>query len=682
MLVKQSSQLIIFLLSSVLITTPANGGIFSDIWGGVQSVVSAPFRAVGWVVGPGISTAVDPALDNAFGRLKSATEHASSKFDQISKERLTEFDTIAKQRIEQVDKVLEGRLDQTDKILDSKLNKLEEVGFHLLDREAKILDENVTRVEDILDQSLDRLQEIETDAFNRVDAALQDQVPFAASQVARTLEWTAAVIVFIVVLVGFGGVDLLRRIRSDSSSKSIWSKLFSNLVYVPKTLLLVGVPMLFFFAIIQIGYLTYCNRADVARITRLEDASKLLELAGDFKSATELRRRALALDGEGKRHYMVMRDMWLAAFWQKHIGQDSVELSQRFSYLQAEPAFANYFNSDAELQAAGIYIRSNYKVQSPKSNLSEEIQRYKLTFVTNSKEKPVLGKLVYMAEAKLTLNDTTKSIKERFDLALNIVTELLSIEDYKRYASGLVLRSQLAAYMLELKTNVLESVTDQTIIDTARIQIKADVETAFAADPNLARYIRFKSNPLPSVLTADLKTWIDRASLPDDTARALLSEKITEQFKEYATELEQIIKPLIGIDLLPKAKVERQLMYSMKATFGEDKLEAAIKQARKDRSDGKSPTLLLSSYKAIVATAIGIGKLHLAEVWLEASLAQINKTPTAPLVDSEPDGKKLSSETENTEKQLEEVQKTAGYPSLDPNLNPIPQLTDIMFYVF
>lgn len=678
------SRLSLTFCVAFLIATPLHAGLLGDLWDGVKSVVSAPVRAVGWLVGQGVDAAVDPALDNAFGRLKDTTDHAIDRLDSVSasrigqlddvaKERIKQLDDVAKKRIDQVDEVLKNRLDQTDRILDKQLNHLEEVGTQLLDREAKILDENVTRVEDILDRSLDRLQEIETDAFDRVDSALQDQVPFAAGQVARTVEWTAAIIVFIVVLVGFGGVELLRRIQTDKSEKRIWGKLIGNLAYVPRALLLVGAPMLFLFGVIQLGYFAYCNRADVARIARVEDAANLLEMAGDFKAATAFRKRAFALDGKDRRHYMVMRDQWLTAFWQKHIGQDTVELLQRLNYLRTDRSFVSFSDSDSELQAAAIYLRASYTAESSATELSSSIKNYKETFVSK-KLQPVLGKLVFMSEAKLILNDGVFPIDTRLKNAAVVVDNLLAFENYKRYAPGLVLRSQISVHQLELEADRLKpSIAPEGLEARLKI-IRADVEAAFAADQNLARYIRFRSKPLPKELADNVRLWsttaVDARKDLKDARGALLAEIIPRQFDEYASELERIIKPLLGVDLLSRSKVERQILYSMRSSLGELQLKEQIVVARKTMLGDKGPSERYKACSAVADTAAGLGKLQLAEAWLNESSTLISASPDAF----------VKNESQSVATRLDDLRTRSGHPKttdLDTT-----RLTDVMFYVF
>ena len=103
---------------------------------------------------------------------------------------------------------MKTRLDQADSLIDKNLLKAESIAINLLDHEGAILDAAQTRLEEMVDRSLTRAESLESNAFDRVDAALQDQVPFAASRVAREFANMLFVIIFAVVLVGYGGALL------------------------------------------------------------------------------------------------------------------------------------------------------------------------------------------------------------------------------------------------------------------------------------------------------------------------------------------------------------------------------------------------------------------------------------------------------------------------------------------
>lgn len=662
----------------VTLCMPLHAGLLGDLWHGVKSVVSAPVKAVGWLVGQGIDSAVDPALDNAFGRLKETTDHAIDRadsaagariaqIDDLAKQRIAQLDDVAKNRINQVDEVLKVRLDQAEHILDTQLTHLEDIGIQLLDREAKILDENVTRVEGILEHTVDRLQEVETDAFDRVDAALQDQVPFAAGQVARTMEWTAAVIVFIVVLVGFGGVELLRRVRTDASHQPLFRKLWSHLAYVPRTLVLVGVPMLFLFGIIQVGYVAYCERSDSGRVARVEDAADLLERAGDFRAATTFRKRALALRGDQRRHFMVVRDQWLSTFWQRRIGQDTLEMLQAFNSLMTDASYSAFARSDPELTAAEIYIKASYFPDQAAGGSVAAIEDYKTRLVGRTSRRPVLGRLVFMSQARISLNDGTKPIEARLKDVAAIADALLAVPDYRRYAPGLVLRSQVAVHLLELERDRLNSsITDEVITERSK-KVTEDVEMASAADPNLARYMRFRSRPLPNEVTKNILEW-SKKSAQDRAAKegGDLQTKVAKQINDYAAELERLIRPLLGVEVLSRAKVERQLLYAMRSGVGELQLKEQIEAARKSKRDGKAAAELYAAYKAVSDTAIVLGKLQLAEAWLNESLA---------ITRSSQDAFKQN-EGAVLEASLTDVRMRGGVPA---GAQSIPSISEIMF---
>jgi len=668
-----SSVALLFLSAS------AQAGLFGDIWDGIKSVVSAPVRAVGWVVGQGVNSAVDPALDNAFGRLRETTDHAIDRFDNtakaridqldaVAKARIEQLDAVAKARIEQVDEVMKRRLDQADAILDDKLNKIESIAAGVLDREARILDQNVSRVDEILNKSLDRLQELETDAFDRVDAALQDQVPFAASQVARSIEWTAVAIIFIVVLVGFGGVQLIRTMAAQPVGTPLWNKFKTGLQFVPQSLLTVGLPMIFLLAVVQTGYVAYYKKTDMDRVTRLEDASKLLELAGDFKSATNFRKRAFALDGKTDRHYMVLRDDWLADFWQKHFGEEPVELSRRLSYLINEAAFKDQADADPELQAANLYMQVAYvKNQGTAENRSgvvEQIKLYKQKFITTGdpKKLPSLGKLVFMAELRMTLDDPSKDVKARLEAATKITTDFLTLKSYERYAPGLVLRAHLATYNLELaNVSPLPPPSEADLLKSMK-DIQRDADAAFAADPDLVRYVRFRSASLPKDLLVILQQIhktpaAQRKDLKQANGRPS-ADVANEQLDAFSRELADLVNPLLGVDTLVRAKVERQIYRAIRSDLGEVLFKEQVEVARKSKRGNETPLERYAKYTAAADLAVQIGKYHLAEAWLNEAQNVIRESPD-PFQKNEGD---------EIKKKLGEVRQAS--------------LTGEMFYVF
>ncbi len=629
-------------------TQSADAGLFGKIVSGVKSIVSAPVKAVGWLVGQGVNSAVDPAMDNAFGRLRETSDHALDRMDSISgarvaelsqlaKDSINQLDEVSKNRLNQLDQIMATRLDQVDTILDSKLDRVESLADHVLDREAEILDKALTETETLVDRSLDRLQEIETDAFDRVDAALQDQVPFAAGEVAQTIEWTAAVIVFLVVLVGFGGVSLIRRATSDESEGTILQRLKANLRFVPRTLLTVGVPMLFLFAVIQLGYMGYCAKVDRDRFTRLDSAAELLEQVGDYRAAHKFRRRSFALGGSEDRHYFVVRDEWLADFWQRRVGQDLTELTGRLSQLLTDKTYAPHADEDAEILAASIYLQST--TPNVSDTISDEIlaqiEAYKSTHLANTADSPTLGKLVYMAEARLLLNQLEKPVVERLESSLKATDAMLAHESYQKYATGLLLRARLQTYLLELK---IDTFTSDALDEGAVIAmeeskaIAEDVNAALVIDPNLVRFIRFRSLSLDDVdaSTASKLVQLQAVAAAERPKQDALLKDINGALEKLEIELKETIRPLLRDEKLVQAKVERQLARAIRAGVGESVLAEQITRARESRGKGAAASELFPLYQNVINSAIGIGKLHTAEIYLnEIQTAFIEKSPNA-----------------------------------------------------
>ena len=642
-----------------LLSTSAHGGFPGCLWDGVKNIVSAPVKAVGWVVGQGVNSAVDPSLDNAFGRLREASDHAMDRLDQIStnridqadkaaKERLNQLDQIAAKRIDQLDNVMQRRLDQVDEILGKNLKEAEAIGVALLEREADILDSNVTRLDDIIGQSLDRLQNLETDAFDRLEGAVQDQVPYAASQVAQTMEWTAGSIVFIVVLVGLGGIDLLRKVRA-AGAQSLSAQFTASLKEIPATLLLVGVPMVALFAVVQTGYYVYCSHSDSARIARLEDAATILERAGDFKGATAFRKRLFALKASDRARYGVARDEWLAGFWQKHFGKDPIELERQLVFLTSSSDFEKDARDDAELQAALIYLAATShrnRLTDIFSGLQREgsevsIEAYKKRFLGEHPTVPVLGKLVYMAEIRLELEKVNAGVGERLKKVESICNDILQTKPYRTYAPALALRSHVRALQLELEMRSLaegpikNEDADNLPADEAKklVPIQQDYTQAITADPNLMRFIRFRSYSMPKELVDNLQKLkaieaAKRAELKDSNGQPL-TVVTEEQLKIYASDLDALIRPLLGMDTLVRPKVEKQVFQRMRQELGERELREKVGIARMAKLNGENASEKYKKFVSVYEAAEALDKLHVAEAWLAETLKVIADAPAS-----------------------------------------------------
>ena len=645
--------ILVFAILVGMANPTTEAGLFKKIVRGVKSVVSAPVKAVGWLVGQGVNSAVDPAMDNAFGQLRDVSDHALNRMDTITGARMTELSKLANESITQLDKVAENRLgqldtimktrlDQVDTILDSKLDRVESLADHVLNREAEILDKTLADAEKLANNSLDRLQEIETDAFDRIDAALQDQVPFAASQVAQTVEWTAAIIIFLVVLVGYGGVSLIR--RSTAESEEGWlTRLKSNLKFVPKTLLTVGVPMLFLFVVIQVGYWGYCSKVEHDRFSRLDSASELLEQVGDFRAAHKIRRRAFSLDGTKDRHYLVVRNEWLADFWQRRVGQDVTELSGRLAQLLSDSGYSQFAETDPEILAASIYLQSTTLDISDAfvANIESQIDEYKKSFLANPDgASPTLGKLVYMAETRITLNRSGVPVIKRLNEALKSVEEMLSHSSYKKYATAILLRARLKTYLLELKTDtyLAEALSEADAIEQSQ-DIGNDITNALVIDPNLVRFIRFRSLSLSDVelgqspkigLPQKLMTFANLAAA-DRAKNTALGNELNSAIARLEIELKDTIRPLLKDEKLVRAKVERQILRALKIDAGEATLKSQIGLARKTRASGKTSVAdLFPQYQKVIETAISLDNLHTAELYLEeVKNAYIKDSPQA-----------------------------------------------------
>ncbi len=660
------------ILSILILALPRAGraGLLNDIWNGAKDIASAPVRATGWLIGQGVNEAVDPALDNSFRRLRETADHAIDRVDAVSAARIDQVDQMAEARIAQLNQVAEDRINQidavmgkriveVDQLLDGKLDRIESIAAGLLDREAEILDRNVTRVDDILNRSLDRLQEIETDAFDRVDAALQDQVPFAASRVAHTVEWTAMIIIVMAVLVGYVGVVLVRdqvvpRARGvmpirpgavgQATATGLRDRLRRSFELAWQTTVPVALPLFVVVFLIQGSYELYYRKVNGDRVERHDRAALLLEQAGDFKAAATFRRRAYALDGTPRRQYDLQRDLWLEDFWQQHLGRDPVELARRLSHLTSQPVYKNFAANDGELMAAWIYIQTAYLAGSPEPGFGATAA-YVNQFLdppapaTSPERPPVLGKLVYIASIRESLDAPGTEIKERLNAASKIVDSMLVKDSYADYAPGLVLKVELDALLHELRERSLDAPppgppADQQAagVGAVPIALRPTADAAFAADPDLVRFVRFRSASLPVELVTLLRLWHgtppdQRAALPAGSDGRPVRDAIKSGLNEFAQGLSSHIEPLLGVAPLVEAKVERQVALRIRADLGEATLLEQIEAARASKRGNADDLARFSSYRTVYKTASDIGKMHVADVWLQECQRLIKEHP-------------------------------------------------------
>src|SRR5947208_719118 len=81
----------------------------------------------------------------------------------------------------------------------------------------------------------------------------------------------------------------------------------------------------------------------------------------------------------------------------RRFGYDLLEIANRLDYLKT--AYAAQAKNDPELRAADIYIRTRYR-ETLDGKPASDVDEYKAKFLSGKSAPPVLGRLVYMADAK------------------------------------------------------------------------------------------------------------------------------------------------------------------------------------------------------------------------------------------------------------------------------------------
>jgi hypothetical protein len=346
-----------------------------------------------------------------------------------------------------------------------------------------------------------------------------------------------------------------------------------------------------------------------------------------------------ALNSTPKTHFQISRNEWLAAFWQKHFGQDPIEMERQLVHLTTSPEYSGFSTDDGELRAALIYVAGTslrYRLADNFNELRDPgsengIAKYKERFMKNMKKgssPPVLGKLVYMADIRLNLEESTTAIESRLKTAGDLCDELLSFSAYQTYAPALALRANIRALNLELKQRSLETGPIKNE-DAAKMSedegkllapIQEDFTTAVAFDPDLMRFVRFRSLSMSKGLVDNLAKINEteagkRAALKDDQGQSVVATA-EEQLKQFAFELDGLVRPILGLDLVVRPKVEEQLFQRIRQELGERDLKVKVENARSGKLAGDKALDKYKKFDDVYALAEQLGKLHIAEAWL------------------------------------------------------------------
>jgi hypothetical protein len=605
------SRVVLIAILIVVPTQVANSNIFGDIANGVGQVVQGAVGAVGAVggaiggilgapFGGAVQGATGPAVDYAAARFTAVADHAADRMDQILQKENTALDQIAQQNIARIDQVMQTRLNQIDTIIGDRLQQVQLIADNVLDREASILDSTVNRVESISDQSLDRLQDIEIDAINRVDSALQDQVPFAASKVAQEFVIAALVVIFLVVLVGFEGVSLLKKLQHatqkhpESTPRALKTGFSTFWQSLPQEMVVVVLPMLFISLAVLGCYETYLWSSATLRVSRLEKGGSLLESAGEYKLAADLRRRVIALtNGEAARNtaFDYKADLWLADFTQAHF-VDANNLMKRLASLEED----QLSTSNGDIKAASIYLRARLNNQVEDREISEYLDAF-----LNHKQSgrvPFLGKLVLVTKIKRELDAQGKA-EDRLALAASDVERLKDL--YPRYANAYVLSAKLAGLQADLALWSETPSTQKGLELRKRVQLAVD--RASSLDPELMQIVRLVNLQMPPDIVKDLD---ENPKLPD------LPQRLTTFLSASVMPLAQTV---VVSNVLSQTVVDRSVLHAMRRGVGELRAQKLIASLHTIRA----PDQRLTAMVTISQSLLDLDDFALAESWARSA---------------------------------------------------------------
>ena len=114
-----------------------------------------------------------------------------------------------------------------------------------------------------------------------------------------------------------------------------------------------------------------------------------------------------------------------------------------------------------------------------------------------------------------------------------------------------------------------------------------------------------------------------------DSKGQSLTAASEEQLKSYAAELDSLIRPLLGIDLLVRPKVEQQVFQRIRQELGERDLREKVQTARAGKLGGDNALEKYKKFFSVYEAAEALGKLHIAESWLSETLNVINDAPAS-----------------------------------------------------
>lgn len=598
------------------------GGILSDIRDGFKTVVAAPFKAGGWLVGQGVQSALDPAMDGASRRMRETIDYAALRLEATLDKELVAVDQIAQRNIQRLDSVLEHRLGDVDAIMDARIRQAGSVAAGLLDRQAAILDNAQTRAEFMLDknmmqldrissESLDRLDHLQADAFAIVSSALQDQVPFAASRVAYQIVVATTIIVFIVVLVGFTGVRLLKKSTGSARQANTWANIKSAGADAAR----IGPAMMFLALVILGSYGWYRDDSNSRRVDDLERAAKIFEENSDYRSATRFRKRVFALCPSRDKLFTLERDRFLGSVSQTH-GPDYRAL--RVALTDMQDGFPDDYRKDGDLRAAAIYLGKRAlsfsgRVESVAAEtvdgerpLPDQISDYREDFLSGDAAAPSLGYLVLVTEIRMLLSTDAGPAESARD-AVERASEL--VERYPQYAFGYIIRGQLRAIQLERQGFSPSGVEPDPRM---KVLIWNDIQDAELREPLLAKRLELFTTDVPEPAIVAFLNY--QSQYLEEGAHDLESErgrKFKQEANAFALTLRHVADDIYGWGALAELETERAFARAIKRGVGESRLKEAVAAARGDSSRDKSDLCL-----RVAELAIQLARPDIALDWI------------------------------------------------------------------
>jgi hypothetical protein len=588
------------LVFSALALHTASANIFGDIANHIGKALTGAGKVVGAPFGGFLQGATDPVVDGAADKFTDVASQAADRLDQsLAKENISVED-IASTSIASLNTTLNATIT-------TQLDRVDKIANSALDREANILDSTVSSVDALVSKDIEKVQGIETDAFNRVDSVIDDDVPFAVGEIAHEIVYMAVAIIFLVVLVGFIGAHLLDRYKKKPPKELLITWLNRELRPVPGMVLLVSVPMIVVGGLILTAYEGYYLSATHSLVSRLEGAAAVLEQAGDYKAGADFRRRAFALSGSTERDYFYRRDLWMADFTQAH-KLNPIEIVSRLGSIESAygsggTSHSDFETGDGELMGASIYIKARYQDQYDQSKVDD----YKARFLTgkDSSSVPFTGKLVLVCEL-ISIVDNQKQpvLLQRVNAAQGDLTELDT--QYPKYAMGQILTAEQLGAMSDLNRLGVTLRSDQS-----SSAIQTSLDSATADDRNLVSAYLLNNIQFSDSL---VKQIADPGKSKDAETQLNLVVQNT---------LLPIARSIYGSETLSRAVVLRHTSDAVKRARDLVVLDSAVTAARDASHNDPNKASVALKYLDVAEKAERLGMLLVSEQWLtEAKTVQ------------------------------------------------------------